>query len=572
MKAKKLFSLSALLLTAAMVLSACGGSGTSAQTAAPAAPETGKEAPAQGGGNTPAPAPADAAPEVIYDENDITISVTPVATDEYGSDYTYNITAENKSSELRRVNLTDLVINGLQFPDYGAFYGEIEAGQSAEGKGFISKSELAAAGITEIGSAEASFIIMNDDYDTIAETGHLAIPVAGGSGSGSYDISGGQVILDADGVRLSYLGGSLWEGDPNSGSTLINLAFAIENGTDDVVALYDKYDSDIVVDGTVGAGDPFVNSSAPVVLQQMKAFGPVSVYVDSKDISTVDFSMQLQSMHESVPWYLIPMHITLNGNEVSFSSDAPEIDPGWAEGKALEESWAAEEEALQLAEQEAAEAVANAIDPEVMEIAFDTKGVGNNRYYSTDVIAMLHNPNDNLYFADIKVKFTLYDADGNVLGEEYNNTLSSRILGPGETMPFIKEVWRTDIEPASAEAVFESGEPMDLERGRYYIEENHYAHLSDNFSLDDVEIRAVQVFNITEYHISGHVTNSGEESGDVIMHLNFRGEDGTLLYGTDTRLKDVPANSGYDFDQVLGDHELPENANLEVFFIAQSPY
>ena len=281
--------------------------------------------------------------------------------------------------------------------------------------------------------------------------------------------------------------------------------------------------------------------------------------------------MQLQSMYESIPWYAIPMHITLNGSEVSFSFDAPEYDSDWVEQKELEESLADKEAAQELAEQEAAEAVANAADPEVVEIAFDADGVGNNKYFSNDVIAMLHNPNDNVYFANIKVKFTLYDADGNVLGEEYNYPQGYCILGPGETIPVMKELWNTDLEPASVEAVFESAEPLDLESGRFFIEECNYAHLSDNFTLDDVEIRSVEVFHTMEYHITGHVTNSGEESGNVNLQINFRSEDGTLIYGTDTLLKDVPANSGYDFDQVLGHHELPEFANMDVRFIAKYP-
>ena len=562
MKATKLFNLSALLLASVMALSACGGSGTSAQTEAPAASEAEKNASAQAGSNTPAPAETN--PEVIYTSDEITISTTPVSDAEIESEYSFKIIVENKSPEPRRVSLENLLINGLQFPDYGAFYEEIEAGQTAEGNGYISTSELSAAGISGISSVEMSFLVMNTDYDTLDETGILSAPVTGGSGSGSYDISGSQVVLDADGVRLSY------EGNPDSSGTLINLYFALENGTDDVLALYDLYEGEIIVNGTADSGDSFVNSSAPEVLAQKKAFGPVSVYVPGKDVSAVDFTMQLFAMNDSIPTYLIPMHISLTGNAVGFAFDAPEYDPDWAERHAAEESMAAEEESQQQAEQAAAEALANAVDPEIAETAFNAQSIGNNKYFSNDVIAMLHNPNDNVYFTDIKVKFTLFDADGNILGEEYNYPLNYCILGPGETIPVMKGLWDTDIEPSSIEAVLESAEPLDMEMGRYFIEEGSYAHLSDHFTLDDVDIRLVEVFNTKEYHISGHVTNNGEESGNVILQLNFLAEDGTLLYGTDTLLKDVPANGDYDFDQVLGHHELPEFANMEVRFIAKN--
>ena len=48
-------------------------------------------------------------------------------------------------------------------------------------------------------------------------------------------------------------------------------------------------------------------------------------------LAAVDFTMQLFAMNDSIPTYLIPMHISLNGNAVSFAYDAPEYDPDWAE-------------------------------------------------------------------------------------------------------------------------------------------------------------------------------------------------------------------------------------------------
>ncbi|WP_052124044.1 hypothetical protein [Ureibacillus manganicus] len=138
--------------------------------------------------------------QVIYEENDIKVTVTGLKNDSfYGPEITVLI--ENNSTKNITVQSRRSSINGLMVDTM--FSADVAAGKKANDGITFSTSELEASGITTIKDIElALHIIDADTWDEIANSDLISLTTtADASFVQEYDDSG-FVAYDADGVKV----------------------------------------------------------------------------------------------------------------------------------------------------------------------------------------------------------------------------------------------------------------------------------------------------------------------------------------------------------------------------------
>lgn len=106
--------------------------------------------------------------QVVYDENDIKVTVEEMTYEEYYGP-TLSFLIENNSTKDISLSTENVSVNNIAF--YSYMYADLKAGKKSYEDMSFYESDLASYGITEIGTIEFSFNIYEQDtYDTIDDS------------------------------------------------------------------------------------------------------------------------------------------------------------------------------------------------------------------------------------------------------------------------------------------------------------------------------------------------------------------------------------------------------------------
>ena len=149
--------------------------------------------------------------QVLYDENDIKITATGLEDGLFGTEL--QLLIENNSSQGVTVQARNANVNGYMVSTMMS--ADVAAGKKANDSLTFETSGLKECGIETIATMEFSFHIFNtESWDDIADTEVIKVDTsAAGSYTQTYDDSG-EVLVDADGVKIVGKGlsadGSFW--------------------------------------------------------------------------------------------------------------------------------------------------------------------------------------------------------------------------------------------------------------------------------------------------------------------------------------------------------------------------
>ena len=149
--------------------------------------------------------------QVLYNENDIKITATGLEDGLFGTEL--QLLIENNSGQGVTVQARNANVNGYMVSTMMS--ADVAAGKKANDSLTFETSGLKECGIETIATMEFSFHIFNtESWDDIADTEVIKVDTsAAGSYTQTYDDSG-EVLVDADGVKIVGKGlsadGSFW--------------------------------------------------------------------------------------------------------------------------------------------------------------------------------------------------------------------------------------------------------------------------------------------------------------------------------------------------------------------------
>ena len=149
--------------------------------------------------------------QVLYDENDIKITATGLEDGLFGTEL--QLLIENNSGQGVTVQARNANVNGYMVSTMMS--ADVAAGKKANDSLTFETSGLKECGIETIATMEFSFHIFNtESWDDVADTEVIKVDTsAAGSYTQTYDDSG-EVLVDADGVKIVGKGlsadGSFW--------------------------------------------------------------------------------------------------------------------------------------------------------------------------------------------------------------------------------------------------------------------------------------------------------------------------------------------------------------------------
>ncbi len=139
--------------------------------------------------------------QVLYEGNDVKVTVTGVSYDEYmGPEI--GVVIENNTDTDLTFSSEECYINSYAI--YSYFYFSVPAGQTLTDSFGFSAYDMALAGISELSTIEMSLSVYDDDYRDIAATDLIAITTSATDGYTPDDaVTGDEVYYDKDnGVRI----------------------------------------------------------------------------------------------------------------------------------------------------------------------------------------------------------------------------------------------------------------------------------------------------------------------------------------------------------------------------------
>lgn len=208
----------AVLLLAALLLTACGTSTGDITTVSSA------ESAGSASSGSSASADVTVAETVLVDESGVKITATGLDMDTFmGPEL--KVLIENNTDKNLTFQARSASVNGYMIdPSISA---DVAAGKKSNSGISFSSSDLARSGIETIADMEFSFHIFDtESWDAYLDTALISVPTSAAAGyTYTYDDSG-EVLYDADGIRITAKGLS----DDNILGT--DLLICIHNGTD----------------------------------------------------------------------------------------------------------------------------------------------------------------------------------------------------------------------------------------------------------------------------------------------------------------------------------------------------
>ena len=137
---------------------------------------------------------------VVYDAKDIVITAKEFSTDSIWGDG-IKFLIENNSDKNITVSTNATIVNDFMIPDM--FVASVAAGKKTNETLSLSSSELAAAGISNIGQIEVYFHIYDSDsWNNIDDTDCIAIKTSNYETMDTSADDSGQVLYEENGIKI----------------------------------------------------------------------------------------------------------------------------------------------------------------------------------------------------------------------------------------------------------------------------------------------------------------------------------------------------------------------------------
>ena len=154
----------------------------------------------------PEPQPEAALPEdgmVLLDSGDLRVVADWRDGDAFSGQIA--VAVENNTGRTVWLDLEELVVNGFSM-QYGDVYAEAEAGQVGEGYFYLDETEVMDAGITQFQEISFQLDVIDDETYEILDSRPVVLYPECDPDYVQKAADGGTVLLDLDGVRVSYQG------------------------------------------------------------------------------------------------------------------------------------------------------------------------------------------------------------------------------------------------------------------------------------------------------------------------------------------------------------------------------
>lgn len=551
--------LAILLLIAVFV--ACGG-----KTAESTKTDTGSVAESGAGAAAENAQRGDSAFEItdtrIYDKNDVTVDVKEVSL----QDSYFYMTFDIRNNQKREVNvsISPLIVNDALVFNEGMF-ATAESGQTVEGYVLFSVERLAPAGISFVQKLQGYLTLMAD-YDPITEPELLTL-IPGKSDAGPDLIEhSSEIIYDAQGVIISYLG---LHSDSYLGNSPV---FLVSNDSNETVYLDTPFREE-KIDGTPSANRMLMLTGGKT-LPQYKELVYASVFdsetYESEKFTSLDFELIVCFDNERWLQEQIPIHLKAEGNTYAFSAEK-----AYYPDAVLERMEYEEKEAERRAQEEARKANAETIrEPVVEEIGIYNYSIGSS-YNRSSITAMVRNPNERTYLYDIRIECEAYGKDGALLTTAKTDYGSKITVGPGEALPF-EMSGRTDLGVDVAEVKitqirYKSFNEVDLETEK---NEHGLALVNPNLHLDDCNVQEGDTSNKLhmywkEASVTGTLVNDAEAAKRVYILIVLYNAKGEIILSATESENDLASGEARQFKRSFstGMYELPDYDHAAVYLM-----
>lgn len=557
-----------------LLLAACGkgsapSGGTGSAGGAAAAPGTASTGEAVTDTASAPETPSAEPGGVIYDENDIQITLTGFSKEEGFSFLDFDIT--NKGSRMLDLELYPFVINNAVSVSEGVFE-SLEPGSTIQGETHIETDILNYAGISSIESVDGYLQLKDPEngYEPIAE--RVRIPIMAGGGGDSAASApvthSDQVIYDKDGIRVSYLGSF------QSAHSGIKAVFFATNDTSDSVNIGTPYQEESI-DGKP-VEDRFMSFDGATIMPGDCSLTTAAVLntetYEPADFTTLDTEIIVSSNIQTRAPEQVPVHLKLEGDALSMTADSPYVTEEAQEYQKMLQEQEAEIEAGAKHDEELAANAEEAVGPEITKTGVYNYTVGTTRNNAV-VSALVHNPNERTALYHVKLSCKAYGTDESLLAEPKLNYYNDYVILPGEDFPFVFDVndleVGTEIDHAEITVEgYDTVNTVDLEKtaGMFSLEiPSEEIHLDDAVVTEGVS-KAETILDRHNASMSGNLVNDGGDAEMVWIVYTLYNKDQEIILAGKKLQSELAAGEALDFHHEFGPaiYDLPEYDHIDI--------
>ena len=506
---------------------------------------------------------------MIYDENDIQITLTGFTQEEGYSFLDFDIT--NKGSRTLDLDLYPLVINNAISVSQGVFE-SIEPGSTIQAETNIETDILNYAGISSIETVDGYIQLMDpeNNYEPIAE--RVRIPILAGDGGDSAASASvrhsDQVIYDTDGIRVSYLGSF------QNAFGEIKAVFFATNDTSDSVNIGTPYQEESI-DGKP-IEDRFMSFDGAAIMPGDCALTTATVLnketYKPADFTTLDTEIIVSSNIQARVPEQIPVHLKREGDKLSMTADPPYVTEEAQEYQKMLEEQEAEMEAEAKHDEELAANTEDAVGPEIAKTDVYNYTVGTTSN-SAVVSVLVHNPNERTALYHVKLACKAYGADDSLLAEPKLYQYNDFVILPGEDFPFVFDVKKLEVgtEVSYAEITvegFDTVNTVDLEKtaGMFGLEiPSEDIHLNDPAVTEGVS-EADSPQSRRHASMTGTLVNDGGDAEMVWIVYTLYNKDQEIILAGKKLQSELAAGETQDFQHQFGPaiYDLPEYDHIDI--------
>ena len=494
--------------------------------------------------------PSAGAGGIIYDANDIEITLTDVHEEEEGFAF-IDCELTNKGSRAVNVDMYPLVVNGSISISEGCF-DTIEPGATVEWEGYINMRLLQFAGISSLGTVETYFSVIDAEDSSNVFAGPERITIVAGE-STDRPAHSDQVIYDTDGVCISYLGSYEDQYDGRQG------VFLVTNDAENKVGVNIPYDVEGTIDGKTPEDKKIYFTGAETMPGDcsLLTIGVIDTGTyDPAAFTALDTELHVGMDNDNWIPEQIPCHLKLEGDSLALTADAPYVTEEWQEILATRQEMAAEEQH----EDEVAANAEEVKDPEIVKTGIYNYTVGTTSNGAV-ISALVHNPNERTDIYDVKLDCKAYGADDTLLGEPKLYYYNDYTILPGEDMTYTFKLSDLDVgsEVDHVEitlAGYDSVNELDLANTASI---HSLLIPTDQIHLDDPVVSEGDYRQFSCASLAGTLVNdTGNEQWAEIVYVLYDKDGEIILSGTHLE-SELAAGEISDFHFEIGPaiYELP---------------
>lgn len=254
---------------------------------------------------------------LVYQKNDVTIQISDYSTTDSIQVLSCDIT--NNGSKSLRLNMLPLLINGEVTAD--GYYISLDPSEPEHIEFFIDVEEYAFAGLKEIKTIDAFLQFEDEEGNSVTDPELIRLVQNDASPAAPSLQHSADVVYDADGIKMSYLGSFINLFDEN------RAVYLVSNDSGKTICVDDDY-SFSVVDGV--SEDKSEEKKKISCLSKDVPSGTKSLFtlsaMDGEDYSptsfeTMDTRILLSDRENYKEFAVIPVHLTMEGDSILSSAD-----------------------------------------------------------------------------------------------------------------------------------------------------------------------------------------------------------------------------------------------------------